>query len=76
MPEIGASQLRIASYSHQIRVITSYLFLEIVPDLREAGMLLGNIGFQEFISVFTTLLIIVALTLAASFLLFNKRDIK
>jgi ABC-type transport system involved in multi-copper enzyme maturation permease subunit len=76
MPEIGASQLRIASYSHQIRVITSYLFLEIVPDLREAGMLPGNIGFQEFISVFTTLLIIVALTLVASFLLFNKRDIK
>ena len=76
MPEIGASQLRIASYSHQIRVITSYLFLEMVPALQETGMVPGNIGFQEFISIFTTLLIIIALTLAASFILFNRRDIK
>lgn len=76
MPEIGANQLRIAGYSHQIRVITSYLFLEWVPDLRETGMLLGNIEFQEFISIFTTLLIVVAITLAVSLILFNRKDIK
>jgi ABC-type transport system involved in multi-copper enzyme maturation permease subunit len=76
MPEIGGSQLRIASYSYQIRAITSYLFVEMVPDLPETSMMPGNIGLQDFILMSTVLLIIVALTLAISFIFFNRRDIK